>query len=258
MSGRRWAWVIAAAGAVVLAGSTSWAGEGQDTVLLKNGGRLRGTVFAEDPVQGVSIKLLDGTTRNVPPAEVARVEYGPPAGAPATAPAPAAGVAPAALPPAAPPPAAYPGASAPGAAYYGPSRPPNGDMGAPHARARRSTGLMVTGIVLSGLGASALGAGIALFVQSDGAATCTTSHWEPSYYGGYDYGSYAYDSEPCEDETMHDVGTGLIIGGGSALGLGLFMTVFGASKKGGAAAARAPAVPDVRVGLGTASMRWTF
>ena len=40
-----------------------------DEVLLANGGRLRGTVMEDDPVKGVSIQLLDGSTRRVPHAE---------------------------------------------------------------------------------------------------------------------------------------------------------------------------------------------
>ena len=40
------------------------------------GRRLRGTVSEEDPKTGVKMVLVDGSTRTVPAAEVARVEHG--------------------------------------------------------------------------------------------------------------------------------------------------------------------------------------
>jgi hypothetical protein len=92
------------------------AGDVDDTVLLKNGGRVRGTVMSEDPGQGVSVKLADGSVRAIPTAEVERVEYGtqaaeaPPGTAPPAAPgplpppAPVGGAAPLATNPATPAP----------------------------------------------------------------------------------------------------------------------------------------------------------
>jgi hypothetical protein len=47
-----------------------------DTVLLTNGGRVRGTVMEEDPQKGTSIKLVDGTFQRLKPAEVKQVLYG--------------------------------------------------------------------------------------------------------------------------------------------------------------------------------------
>jgi hypothetical protein len=47
-----------------------------DTVFLRNGGRVRGTVVEEDPARGVSIQLPTGELRTLLPAEIARVEYG--------------------------------------------------------------------------------------------------------------------------------------------------------------------------------------
>jgi hypothetical protein len=47
-----------------------------DTVFLKNGGRLRGTVLEEDPARGVSIQIPGGDLRKLAPDEVVRVEYG--------------------------------------------------------------------------------------------------------------------------------------------------------------------------------------
>ena len=136
-----------------------------------------------------------------------------------------------------------------------------GDSATRPARRRRSTGLMVTGIVLSGLGVIALGAGGTLFGFSIDGKTCESSYYD-SYYG---YTRYSYNE--CDDEDMQTAGIGLLIGGGVALGAGLFMTIFGASKKGGSAmedasnGSTAPAaspVPDVRVGLGNATLRWAF
>jgi len=56
-----------------------------DIVLLKNGGRLRGSVVEEDPQKGVRIKLADGTLRAVAASDVKEVQYG---GKPATVVAP--------------------------------------------------------------------------------------------------------------------------------------------------------------------------
>lgn len=81
-----------------------------DTVLLVDGGRLRGTVIEESATNGVTVQLPDGTTRHLELKQVFRIQYAdgtvslpgqprPPAGAvppPASAP-------PAAVPP--PPPA---------------------------------------------------------------------------------------------------------------------------------------------------------
>jgi hypothetical protein len=63
----------------------AWADD--DVVLLKNGGRVRGTVIQEDPVQGVRVRLPDGTIRAVKPAEVKQVLYADAAAAPTAKPA---------------------------------------------------------------------------------------------------------------------------------------------------------------------------
>jgi hypothetical protein len=102
----RWAWPRCAgwvAGVtILLAASSAQADDKPDTVVLKSGGRLRGTVMEEDPQRGVSIKLLDGTTRKVLPKEVDHVDYAaaasPPSIAPRPPPTPAAPL-PMALPP---------------------------------------------------------------------------------------------------------------------------------------------------------------
>ncbi len=46
-----------------------------DTVLLTNGGRLRGTIFEEDPQTGVGIRLPDGGTRRIEAGDVKKVLY---------------------------------------------------------------------------------------------------------------------------------------------------------------------------------------
>jgi hypothetical protein len=74
--------------------------DGDDVVLLKNGGRVRGTVMEESPDKGVRIKLLDGAIRVVA-AEVQSVSYG---SGGAQAPPSEAQSAPAPSQPAAPPP----------------------------------------------------------------------------------------------------------------------------------------------------------
>lgn len=66
-----------------------------DTAYTADGGRVRGSVIEESP-QGVTIQLLDGSTRRYAAREVVRIEYGdgsvstprPPAPPPAAAPAP--------------------------------------------------------------------------------------------------------------------------------------------------------------------------
>jgi hypothetical protein len=80
---------------------------GQDTVLLSNGGRVRGIVIEDDPKTGVSIKLADGSIRRLTRGEVKQVVYAsdatstPPAAPVPAAPTPVA--VPPALPAAAPP-----------------------------------------------------------------------------------------------------------------------------------------------------------
>ena len=46
-----------------------------DTVLLTNGGRVRGAVIEEDPQKGTSVKLLDGTIRRIAARDVKQVLY---------------------------------------------------------------------------------------------------------------------------------------------------------------------------------------
>lgn len=237
--------------AVTSASEVAYAGD-DDIVFLANGGRLRGTVFEEDPSRGVTIKLIDGTTRTLAPGDVQRVQYGARAAAAPAAPPPAA----APTTPAAPGPAAAPApywatGSTPYPAAWTPGRDARDGN---KERGRRSVGLMVTGIVVGGLGAGALGVGVAVFTQSFGGSQCSTAHW--SYYDQ----AYVYEYEACDDETMRNVGIGMMIGGGASLGLGLFMALFGGSARGGSdRGSLAPsAVPEIRVGLRDARVRWAF
>ena len=194
----------------------------------------------------------------------------PPAGG-ARAPAPAAPAAPGApLPGYGPAPGApaygqpgaptYTGTGAPG---YGPPATGYGGGDVPKARQRRSTGLMVTGIVLMGGGAGAMAAGGALVGVAGSDDSCG-EYYDYDYESGY----YETDFSGCgTDEGMQTAGIGLLIGGGSSIAVGLFFTIFGASKHGGAAAsASAPEaplaepspVPEIHVGLGSAQLRWAF
>jgi hypothetical protein len=56
-----------------------------DTVFLKNGGRVRGSVVEEDPQKGVRVKLQDGTLRTVTSGDVDHVQYGDAASPPVAA-----------------------------------------------------------------------------------------------------------------------------------------------------------------------------
>lgn len=87
---------------VALLSSLTASAQALDTVFLTSGGRVRGTVIADEPA-GVTMQLPDGTTRKLLRAEVTRVEYaGSAAAPPPAAPAPTATV-PGAPPPATPP-----------------------------------------------------------------------------------------------------------------------------------------------------------
>lgn len=122
-----------------LAALFSLAAPDLDTVMLRDGGRLRGTVVEETRAGGVTIQLPDGRVERVAPGEVQRVVYGdgavgvlggePPASVPApaaaAAPAAPAGEAPAAAPePGVPPQAAVPPEAPPAVAPPPPPPPP--------------------------------------------------------------------------------------------------------------------------------------
>ena len=61
---------------VAIAAILATAAPALDTVFLRNGGRLRGTVVEEDPAKGISIQLPTGEVRKLLPSDIARVEYG--------------------------------------------------------------------------------------------------------------------------------------------------------------------------------------
>src|SRR5262245_54435307 len=173
------------------------AADTDDTVLLANGGRLRGVVIADDPDQGVTIKLADGTTRTVQRAQVKSVQYGQPSagtGAPAGLQlVPAAVVT---LAPAAPAPAPGPAA--------GPAPAAGGE------RTHRRIGLLVTGISLAGLGVLALPVGGGMLAAAHHAKTC-----------GLD---------PCSDERLEATGAGMMITGGVFIAAGTPLFIVGMIK----------------------------
>ena len=81
-----------------LAALVSLAAPDLDTVMLRDGGRLRGTIVEETRAAGVTIQLPDGRVERVAPEQVQRVVYGDgavgilgaePQAAPPSAPAPA-------------------------------------------------------------------------------------------------------------------------------------------------------------------------
>jgi hypothetical protein len=193
------------------------AGDSDDTVILKNGGRVRGTVLVEDPGKGVTIKLADGTTRTVPAADVKNVQYGAPAAAPApAAPAPAAAGAPVAVapPPAgmAPPdstaaPAPAPVAAAPFAPPPAPAEP----------QYHRRTGLLVTGIIAMGSGALAGLIGSAMVIAG------TNSKYE--CYGASNNSCGNYD-----DHDLTEPGAAIGVTGAVVLAAGVPFFILGLIK----------------------------
>lgn len=116
--------------------------EDPDTVMLANGGLVRGTVVEEDPVKGVSVRLADGTVRKVPPNELKRVVYAADAKADAARPAsPSAGAAPA--------PAGAPSTAGSYAPSAGPDAPLYDVRATPHAKRRSSIkGLWIPSLIL--------------------------------------------------------------------------------------------------------------
>jgi hypothetical protein len=108
----------------ILAAALLAAAPQNDTVFTADGGRLVGTVVEEGP-QGVTVRLVDGTTRRFARAEVVRIEYAD--GSVSTpsrpAPPPPAYAPPPAVPPPYPPPPTYrppPPGYPPAPAYAGP------------------------------------------------------------------------------------------------------------------------------------------
>ncbi len=71
----RFALAAAACLVVCLGTRAARADDAPDTVMLTNGGRMRGTVMEEDPQKGTSVKLLDGTVKRLAPGDVKRVVY---------------------------------------------------------------------------------------------------------------------------------------------------------------------------------------
>jgi hypothetical protein len=147
---------VLAIGAVLALASAAHAGDADDTVLLTNGGRVRGTVLEEDPTTGVRLRMPDGKVRTFKKAQVKSVKYG---GEAADAqPAPAAPPTSAPVVSAPPEPARAPDLASYGGqpAGFGPSQ----DQPVPK---HRRVGLLVTGIVAMGAGVILLPIGGAVF-----------------------------------------------------------------------------------------------
>lgn len=60
----------------MLVQGTAWADKPADTVFLKDGGRVRGTIMVESPTAGVQVQLPNGSLHQVAAADVDHVEYG--------------------------------------------------------------------------------------------------------------------------------------------------------------------------------------
>ncbi len=63
-----------------------------DLVLLNNGGQIRGLVMSEDPKEGVSVRLANGTVRKIPASDIKSVQYAGESVAPKPSPSPSAPV----------------------------------------------------------------------------------------------------------------------------------------------------------------------
>src|SRR5450755_532656 len=167
-----------------------------DTVVLKDGGRLRGTVIEEDPRRGVTVQLLDGTTRKVGKSALDHVEYAP-APAPPAAPAPATAAV-------APPPVTYATPEAPP-----PPKPPG-------------RGLMVAGLVLMPIGAVGIIGGIAYY------ASASTSHTAVAGQGCDPITGCTNVYETYHDSSGQGIAAGIIVGGVVFFTVGMIMTLVGA------------------------------
>jgi hypothetical protein len=196
-----------------------------DTVVLKDGSKLRGTVIEEDPKRGVTVLLLDGTTRKVAKPVLDHIDYAPPA-APVVAP-----VAPAA--PVAPPPVVYANTEAP----------------APAPAAHRSSGALVAGAILMSVGAIVVVGGSIYYVNS--AQTRTASYNQQCYPGE----GCSYDYETYHDSTGVSIATGLIVVGAVVLVAGAITTLVGARRRAPApVASLPPGMPRLVLGDAASSL----
>ncbi|MET0385577.1 MAG: hypothetical protein ABW321_06445 [Polyangiales bacterium] len=169
--------------------SAAHAQDAVDTVYLKNGGRVRGTVISEEPDAGVTLKQIDGKTRVIPAADVKQVEYAQPAAAPAP-----------------PPPVAAPGAAPAPLPVYTPYQTPahgyqlEGNY-VEQPRTRRRTGLLIVGIVAMSVGAILFATGTVTMASED-----------------------CFDG--CSDSTQTP-GTAAMVGGGILFSVGIPLVILG-------------------------------
>jgi hypothetical protein len=224
------------------------AGDVDDTVFLKGGGRIRGTIVEEEPTKGVRIKLPDGRTRTLKPAEVDHVQYAADAPAPAAAPAPAPEPAPALAPTASAPP--------PAPTYYAASPPAWGGAPAPESgRRMRSKGLFIAGVTVGGVGVLGVAGGLGLFAASRDSKSCPYIYTTTEYVAGSSTQVTHDESRPCDDKSLATISYAVMGVGGAALAFGVIGTILGARKR---PTESASYVPSVSIGTTSATFRWAF
>ena len=173
--------------AILAALALSMQAERFDTVVLKGGGILRGTVVEDVPGTDLVLLMPDGATRKIPRAEVVRVEWA----APAAQPGPPA-------PPGIPPPPPYPGPPPP---YAGPPAPPPAPT-APPPRGPLALGGWLSGAfpvgTLDGSGLALSSAFTPQFVLGLDAAWRVAEPFELGLYLRFGGGStYSPINNPC-------------------------------------------------------------
>lgn len=198
-----------------------------DTVVLSNGGRVRGSVLESEPKTGTTIRMLDGTTRKLKPAEVTRVEYGEDS---APAPPPPASLAPIAASGA----IASNGASPIPAAEGDPAHAPSNKMQI--KMQMRSTPAFVTGTVLVSLGAVLGIAGAILFAANSQTKDASYQDCNTGLNGGL--GPCATEHEAYTNSTGKTTGEVLLVVGSLGMVTGLVIALVGG--------ARVPAKPTVK------------
>lgn len=225
---------LAFAAMLLLAPAVAWAGDSDDTVLLKNGGRLRGTVMEESPSKGVSIRLPDGTVRSIKPSDVKKVDYGQ-----VLAPAPESGPTPAA----APPPETAPAPAVPPASAPLPSAAPVGTR--PGNEAQR-----VAGIVLGGASIVTLAIGAALWVAYSNQETNSKNGCGQS-------SNWCGGGNP---QTYQSAGIAMFVLTPALLGTGIALFVVGSKVPDATPQSfrLRPWIPAIAAGKNTMGLRFTF
>jgi hypothetical protein len=169
-----------------------------DAVVLKDGSKLRGTVIEEDPKRGVTMLLLDGTTRNVAKASLDHIDYAP------TTPRRSAAPLVAPIAPIAPPPVVY-GSSSPAP---------------PVVMTHSNTGVVVAGAAMLGAGA--------LLVLGGGVYYSSSTKNHTARYGQCpNVNDCNVGSETFHDSDGETIAAGLIVGGAVLVVAGAIVLVVG-------------------------------